>query len=190
MSLTVVSGVMFSGKSSYLLKHAAAISPDQRLLLKPAIDTRYSERQIVTHQGHVMNAHVLQSINDIDQYLKPMPYHAHSRITHIFIDEGQFLPGLKDKILELMHDYHIMVAGLDLTFDKKRFGDILDLYPYADQWIHLKARCDSALTETKCSRKAQYTHRLVQSDQTILIGGHESYLPVCAECYDQLNRHT
>lgn len=200
MSLTVITGCMFAGKTSLLMKHAESVKPECRLIIKPDLDSRYETlssrmRSIVTHEGYSMNAYAIRTIHEIDEYLRPQRYESYNRVTDIFIDEAQFFSGLLDKVRTLLRlNYRIVVAGLDLTSDKSTFGDILALYPYADTWIVLKARCDSVPViddsdpspspSYSCPNKAEYTFRLVSNPNTICIGGKESYIPVCGSCYE------
>ncbi len=66
---------------------------------------------------------------------------------------------------------------MDGTFQRKGFGDILNLFPLAEVVKKLSAVC------AYCAEDAYFTQRIVESDQIELIGGEESYKPVCRKCF-------
>jgi len=75
-------------------------------------------------------------------------------------------------------DKIVIVAGLDATFERKPFNQILELLPVAESVVKLSAVC------VKCTGNASFTRRKVSSGQLELIGGQEMYEPVCRECFN------
>ena len=69
----------------------------------------------------------------------------------------------------------IIVGGLDGDYQQKPFGELLQLIPLAEKITRLSALCQQCLDGTP----AYFTKRTVQSDDQLLIGGAESYQPVC-----------
>lgn len=71
----------------------------------------------------------------------------------------------------------VIVAALDATFQRKAFGDILNLLPIAEKIIKLSAVC------VVCASDAAFTQRMTTSNEIELIGGGEIYRPVCRKCF-------
>jgi thymidine kinase len=76
----------------------------------------------------------------------------------------------------------VIVAALDGTFQRKPFGPILDLIPYAERVSKLTSVC------AVCGRDGSYTQRIVGGDQLLVIGGEEMYRPVCRACFNQTDK--
>ena len=94
------------------------------------------------------------------------------------IDEGQFFPDIVE-FSEEMADLgiNVLVAALDGTFQRKPFGNIINLLPIAEKVTKLTAVC------VYCSKEAAFTKRVVESQEVELIGGEEEYKPVCRLCF-------
>lgn len=71
----------------------------------------------------------------------------------------------------------VIIAALDGTFQRKPFN-VIQLLPIAEKVTKLSAVC-AVCTE----RDAAFTQRLTESSEVELIGGMESYRPVCRKCY-------
>jgi thymidine kinase len=67
----------------------------------------------------------------------------------------------------------VIVAALDGTFQRKPFGNILNLIPLAETITKLSAIC------LACGKEAAFTQRTISSHEIELIGGSEMYKPVC-----------
>ena len=98
----------------------------------------------------------------------------------IMIDEAQFFPDLFDFVTNAIDvdNKEIVIAGLDGDYKRQPFGDILKLIPHSDNIIKLKARCNLCDMEN-----AIFTKRIVDSNKQFLVGGSESYIPVCRKHY-------
>ncbi len=70
-----------------------------------------------------------------------------------------------------------LVAALDGDFRRRPFGRVLELVPLAEEVTKLSAVCVS------CTRAAAFTKRTVASEALELVGGAESYVPTCRECF-------
>lgn len=64
-----------------------------------------------------------------------------------------------------------------MSFNRRRFGSILDIIPLADSVTKLTARCEL------CGQRALFTLRKTGEKQTELIGGSDIYMPVCRQHY-------
>lgn len=71
----------------------------------------------------------------------------------------------------------VVIAALDGTFERKPFGNIINLIPMAEKVSKLCAVC------VYCTKEAAFTKRIVESRQIQLIGGAEMYKPVCRQCF-------
>jgi len=112
-----------------------------------------------------------------------------SKFHVIGIDEAQFFPDL----LEVVEDWvenkgkHVRVAGLDGDAFKRKFGQTLDLIPICDEVIKLTASCKYCLDELEKAKfhgnilsiEGPFTKRLVSSLEQKIVGGADTYVPVC-----------
>ena len=96
----------------------------------------------------------------------------------VAIDEGQFFSDIVD-FCEDLADFgiNVLVAALDGTFQRKPFGNIINLLPIAEKVTKLTAVC------VYCAGEAAFTKRVVDSEEIELIGGEEEYKPVCRNCF-------
>ena len=165
---------MFAGKSSYALsqvrKHTAL---GQRVLvIKPACDTRFgATSEITTHDGdslpcfttHVLNAVTPEMFASCDV---------------IVIDEAQFFSGLYYFVRDAATAWRrsVYVIGLSGDYQRKPFGEILDVIALADKVTKLTAIC-------LCGADAHFTHRKNPNSGQVVIGGGESYESRCRACF-------
>jgi len=92
----------------------------------------------------------------------------------IGIDEGQFFDDIVEFAEKMANSGKIIViAALDGTFERKRFGRVIDLIPMAERVEKLDAVC------MDCKEAAAFTKRLTTSKETEVIGGSETYKPLC-----------
>ena len=175
MSLEIVLGPMFSGKSSYALSYIRKQKAIQRnvLAVKPKIDNRYSEDEIVTHNQEKVPCVVWDSNVDI------APNRFMLQADSIVIEEAQFFTGLPT-FCEYMLGIgkHLVLVGLDGDAHRKPFREILDCIPYANKVTKLSALCRHCRDGTE----APYTRYKENSNQTgsqVDVGGAEKYEAVC-----------
>jgi thymidine kinase len=177
MSLEVVIGPMFSGKSTYALSYVRrqrAIGK-KVLIVKPNIDKRYSKEDVlITHDQDQIPCMMW----DIEYELNPsLPLFLNS--DSIVIEEAQFLKGLQNAVMWLLKAYKkdILVVGLDGDALQKPFGEILDCIPWATHVTRLNAYCSICRDGTIGS----YTKRKNPENITeqICVGGADMYDAVC-----------
>jgi thymidine kinase len=103
----------------------------------------------------------------------------------IAIDEASFFPDLKTCVLKWVEIEKkiVIVGGLNGDYKREPFGQLLDLVPYCDTITKLSSFCIPCKRERNIIKTAQFTLRTVDSKKEILVGGKESYLPVCRDCY-------
>ena len=174
--IEVVCGSMFSGKTEELIRRLRrAKFPKQKVeIFKPAIDVRYSEEDVVSHdQNHILStpidssASILLLSSDIDV---------------VGIDEAQFMDmGLVDVCNELANrGVRVIVAGLDMDYRGVPFGPMPALCAIADDVTKVHAIC------VRCGSLAYVSHRKVQNDKRVLLGETAEYEPLCRECYKEV----
>ena len=173
--IEVVCGSMFSGKTEELIRRMrrAQFAKQRVEIFKPAIDVRYSEEDVVSHdQKHIKStpidssASILLLSGDIDV---------------VGIDEAQFFDaGLVDVCNELAYrGIRVIIAGLDMDFQGKPFGPIPALCAIADEVTKVHAIC------VRCGALAYVSHRKVDNDRQVLLGETQEYEPLCRECYQK-----
>ena len=179
--LHLIMGPMFAGKTTTLLQRVAeAERSHQRVaIITSALDTRYGERQCITHTGVARAALPAKALMPL---LRPGGWDI-GCYDVIAIDESQFFPDLKSFCLHAVEacGKTVIVAGLSGDFERKTFGDVVALVPFADRVDFLSARCSF------CERPAAFTLRLVASDAQALVGGKDAYQPVCRSHYKALS---
>ncbi|XP_075072824.1 thymidine kinase, cytosolic [Mixophyes fleayi] len=170
--IQVIFGPMFSGKSTELIRRVRRfqIAQYKCMVIKYAKDTRYSKEQLATHDRYTMSAFSACSLADVFT----------EALTHsvIGIDEGQFFPDVVEFCEDMANrGKTVIVAALDGTFQRKAFGDILNLVPLAESVVKLNAVC------MECYREASYTKRLGSEKEVEVIGGADKYHSVCRPCF-------
>ena len=171
----MVCGSMFSGKTEELIRRLkrAQFARQKVEIYKPAIDVRYSEEDVVSHdQNHILStpidssASILLLSSDIDV---------------VGIDEAQFFDmGLVEVCNELANrGVRVIVAGLDMDFKGVPFGPMPALCAIADDVTKVHAIC------VKCGNLAYVSHRKVGGEQRVLLGETAEYEPLCRECYQK-----
>ena len=173
MSLEVVIGPMFSGKSSYALSYVRRqrVIGKRVLVIKPNIDNRYSnEPIIVTHNNETIPCMMWDIQKPICQ-LSDINYDC------FVIEEAQFFKHLNHFCHDLLvfKHKHLLVVGLDGCANQNKFGEILDVIPLSTSVIKLTALC----SECKDGTPAPYTKKLEEGGSQVDVGGAEKYLAVC-----------
>ncbi|MCL6617950.1 MAG: thymidine kinase [Anoxybacillus ayderensis] len=174
--LEVICGSMFSGKSEELIRRVrrAQFAKQEVKVFKPAIDNRYSEEAVVSHNGTSVIAIPVSGASDIRKHLT-----THTDV--VAIDEVQFFDEHVVDVVQQLADegYRVIVAGLDQDFRGEPFGPVPTLMAIAESVTKLQAVC------TVCGSPASRTQRLINGrpasyhDPVILIGASESYEPRC-----------
>lgn len=171
--IEVVCGSMFSGKTEELIRRLkrAEIANLKVEIFKPAIDTRYDEVQVVSHDATAIRStpvthseNILLLANDVDV---------------VGIDEAQFLdmelPSVCEKLAK--KGIRVIIAGLDMDFQGQPFGPMPQLLSIADYITKVHAIC------MKCGDMAHFSFRKTPDKSKVLLGEKESYEPRCRKCY-------
>ncbi len=173
--IEVVCGSMFSGKTEELIRRMkrAKFAKQNVEIFKPAIDVRYSEEDVVSHEGNAISSTPIDSSASI--------LLMSAGVDVVGIDEAQFFD---EHIVEVCNQLanqgtRVIIAGLDLDFKGKPFGPMPALLAIADEVTKVHAIC------VRCGSLAYVSHRLVSNDKQVLLGETQEYEPLCRECYKQ-----
>ena len=181
MSLEIILGPMFAGKSSEILKKVKREHSIGRkvLIITSSLDVRYATNTnlIKTHDSQTMEANALSNIEDIFRLSDFESSHL------VIIEEAQFFAGLYDVVKRLVEVYkkNVIVVGLDGDSNRNPFGDILQLIPICDRVIKLNALCKRCSDGTEAIFSARIAKATADAKEssTICIGGEEMYMPLC-----------
>ena len=174
-SIEVVCGSMFSGKTEELIRRMkrAQFAKLKVEIFKPAIDVRYSEAEVVSHDRNAIQSTPVDSSQNILLMA--------SDVDVVGIDEAQFFDmGIVEVANELARrGIRVICAGLDMDFKGVPFGPMPALMAIADDVYKTHAIC------VHCGDLAYVSHRTVSSDKRVLLGETESYEPLCRTCYEK-----
>ena len=190
--LTTITGPMFSGKTTELLRlfSREEIGKRKSFLFKPSIDNRYSESKVVNHDGRAISANIVKSSEEIYQtiidYLESSE-NKEKPLINVFIDEVQFFESDILEVIKKLTDQGINVftCGLNQTYlgDPFPFKDgknhIGFLMAISDYVVHLDAVCNN------CGEAATKTYRKGEQTDTVIIGGTDLYQARCTKCFKQ-----
>jgi thymidine kinase len=171
--IEVICGSMFSGKTEELIRRLkrAQFAKQKVEIFKPAIDIRYDEEKVVSHDANEIRS-------------TPVPASSNIRILAddvdvVGIDEAQFFD---DEIVSVCNDLanrgiRVIVAGLDMDFKGNPFGPMPALMATAEYVTKVHAVC------TRTGNLAHYSHRTASSDELVLLGETQEYEPLSRAAY-------
>jgi thymidine kinase len=178
---TVFCGPMFSSKTSKLLMSLEKFKYQNKkaIAFKPKIDDRYSETDIVTHSGWKHDAVLVETGADVIKHLSDC-----AEVYEIVaVDELFMIPDIAGVLIWLFQrGITIVVSTLDLSHAGKPFEELTKIMPYA---THIE-KCSSVCTV--CGHDAFYTHRKIQNNDELFVGGAEAYEPRCFRHFVPINK--
>ncbi|MDO5443224.1 MAG: thymidine kinase [Bacteroidia bacterium] len=170
----VICGSMFSGKTEELIRRLkrAQFANQKIAIFKPAIDNRYSDVDVVSHDLHSIQATPIQSplkMLEIDDDVKV-----------VGIDEAQFFDNSIIEVVQTLANkgVRVIIAGLDMDYLGKPFGPIPSLMAIAEDVQKVHAIC------VKCGNLANHSHRLSASTKLVELGEKDIYEPLCRQCFN------
>ncbi len=179
--LEVILGPMFSGKTSRIVElyNQCIFSNIPVTVINHSMDKRYSNELLSTHDLKMIPC--IQSNDSLWEMYADSKYNEsinESRV--ILINEGQFFNDLYNWVHYMVDIHHkeIYVCGLDGDFNRKMFGQMLNLIPIADKVHKLKSLCAICKNGTH----AIFTMRCTSEKKQVVIGS-DNYKPVCRRCY-------
>lgn len=171
--IEVICGSMFSGKTEELIRRLkrARIANLHVEIFKPKIDTRYDVVNIVSHDE---NAIISTPIDNAQTILLLA-----SEVDVVGIDEAQFFDDQLPEVCEQLatRGIRVIVAGLDMDFQRRPFGQLPQLLAKADYITKLHAVC------VVCGHIANYSYRKTEGKNQVMLGEKQDYEPRCRTCY-------
>jgi len=173
--IEVICGSMFSGKTEELIRRLkrAKIAKQKVEIFKPAVDIRYDEEKVVSHdQNYIQStpvpssSNILLLANDVDV---------------VGIDEAQFFDSEIVSVCNHLASVgiRVIVAGLDMDYLGKPFGPMPALLATAEYVTKVHAVC------MNCGNLAHISHRTIVNDKLVVLGEKDSYEPLCRDCYSK-----
>ena len=163
--IEVICGSMFSGKTEELLRRIkrAKIAKQKIKIFKPKKDVRYDKKKVISHDQNSIKSKPVSNPGKIIKLSE--------KFEVIGIDEAQFFDdSLVDVCNELANlGKRVIVSGLDMDYKGKPFGPMPNLLAIAEYVTKVHAVC------SKSGKMASYTHRIVDSDDLILLGDTKKY---------------
>ena len=175
--IEVICGSMFSGKTEELIRRLkrAQYAKQKVEIFKPAIDVRYDEEKVISHDSNEVNstpvpasANILLLANDVDV---------------IGIDEAQFFDNELPTICRSLANrgIRVIVAGLDMDYLGNPFGPIPNLMATAEFVTKVHAIC------VTCGDLAIHSNRIVASKDLVHLGEQDEYEALCRACFLKKN---
>jgi thymidine kinase len=171
--IEVICGSMFSGKTEELIRRLkrAKIANLKVEIFKPAIDVRFDETAVVSHDSNFIHSTPVANSRAI------LPLAADVDI--VGIDEGQFFDDEITAVCETLalRGIRVIVAGLDMDYKGMPFGPMPQLLALADFITKLHAIC------VRCGNLASMSYRKSANMEQVLLGEQDVYEPRCRKCY-------
>jgi len=171
--IEVICGSMFSGKTEELIRRLkrAQFAKQKVEIFKPAVDTRYDDEMVVSHNKNEIRS-------------TPVPVAENIRILAqgcdvVGIDEAQFFD---EEIVAVCNDLansgiRVIVAGLDMDFKGNPFGPMPALMATAEYVTKVHAVC------TRTGNLANYSFRKSDDKRLVMLGETEEYEPLSRAAY-------
>lgn len=173
--IEVICGSMFSGKTEELIRrmNRAIIAKQHVEIFKPAIDNRYHDQNVVSHNENSIRSTPVQFANDILLLV------ANSDV--VGIDEAQFFDEeIVNVCIKLAESgKRVIVAGLDMDFSGQPFGPMPALMSVAEFITKVHAIC------AQCGNLASFSYRISSSTKKVMLGEKDLYEPRCRKCFNE-----
>ena len=172
-SIEVICGSMFSGKTEELIRRLkrAQYAKQKVEIFKPAVDTRYDETKVVSHNSNSIHS-------------TPVPSSANilllaNEVQVVGIDEAQFFDNELTNVCEQLanNGVRVIVAGLDMDYLGNPFGPMPSLLAIAEYVTKVHAIC------MRCGNLANHSHRIADESSLVLLGETNNYEPLCRDCF-------
>ena len=183
-------GPMFSGKTSKIVEiyKQCLFCSIPVAVINHSIDKRYDNTLLSTHDKVMIPCIQTNKLKDI-WYYDNVTFDA---VLHrlddsvklinadvILINEGQFFEDLLPAVEHMLqHNKKIYISGLDGDFERKKFGQILDLIPLCDTVTKMTSLCGLCKNGTRGIFSKRITS---EKEQTVV--GSDNYITVCRSCY-------
>tara|TARA_X000000368_G_C23026432_1_gene710437 strand:+ start:387 stop:968 length:582 start_codon:yes stop_codon:yes gene_type:complete len=174
-SIEVICGSMFSGKTEELLRRLkrARFAKLNVEIYKPTIDTRYDNQKVVSHDENHVQSTIVQSASEILKLINNPDV--------VAIDEAQFFTDDLTRVCNNLasQGIRVIVAGLDMDFLGKPFGEMPKLLAVAEHVTKVHAIC------LDCGSIANHSFRTSEEDRLVELGETNNYKPLCRCCFNE-----
>lgn len=173
--IEVICGSMFSGKTEELIRRLkrVKIANLKVEIFKPAIDVRYDQEKIVSHDTNAIHSTPVDNSQTILLLAQDVDV--------VGIDEAQFFDDQVSVVCEqlAMRGIRVIVAGLDMDYLGNPFGQMPFIMAKADYVTKLHAICQ------QCGSIANYSYRKIPNEDQVMLGATDVYEPRCRKCYER-----
>lgn len=177
MSLQLIVGCMFSGKSTELIRRIRRFQSIGKrvMVVNHTLDNRDGSSNVATHYGDNVDSLKYSNLMNFVNIYNLSNYDV------VCIDEGQFFDDLRLGVKTMVEGYNlqVIVAGLSSDFRREPFGDIMSLMLIADDVLFCKAYCGICKNGTL----APFTKRTSATRAQVEVGSKDKYIAVCRKCY-------
>lgn len=187
--LDIILGPMFSCKTTELLRRLSTVTEVglKVLYINNVIDDRNTQDVFSTHNkqlkqklSRTMKMTSVKRLEEADSLVDV--------VNIVGIDEAHFFDDLS-KVIEWVEvkQKRVIIVSLDGDWQRCKIGKIYDLIPLCDTVTKLSAYCISCAKSGKLVN-GLFSCRVVNDNNTILVGGNDKYQAVCRECYLKVNQ--
>lgn len=171
--IEVICGSMFSGKTEELIRrlNRALLARQEVEIFKPAIDRRYHDDDIVSHNENSIRSTPVSVASEILLHVRKGEV--------VGIDEAQFFDESLLEVVQTLANQgtRVIIAGLDMDYLGKPFGPMPALMAMAEFVTKVHAIC------MKCGGVASHSYRLQNSSDRVLLGSQDQYEARCRKCF-------
>ena len=174
-SVEVICGSMFSGKTEELIRRLgrAKIAKQSVIICKPSIEDRYERDKVVSHNMRAIDCITVGDATDIIELCQDKEV--------VGIDEAQFF---NNNLVEVCNQLanqgvRVIIAALDMDYEGNPFEPIPQLMSIAEDITKVRAIC------IQCGDLANYSYRIVDKDEQILLGEKNEYEARCRNCFSK-----
>lgn len=171
--IEVICGGMFSGKTEELIRRArrAHIAGQKVVIVKPSVDNRYSEEEIISHDESALPGLIVDTADQI------VLLTGDSEV--VCIDEAQFFDQRIIDVADTLADdgKRVIIAGLDMDYKGQPFEPMPQLLAIAEYVTKLHAVCSES------GMMAHYSQRVIANEERVLVGESEAYEPRARHCF-------
>ena len=175
--IEVICGSMFSGKTEELIRRLkrASLAKQKVEIFKPAIDQRYHDENVVSHNQNFIRSTPVSVSSEI-------LLHVHQGEV-VGIDEAQFFDHSLVEVCQTLANQgtRVIVAGLDMDYLGDPFGPMPSLMAIAEFVTKVHAIC------MKCGSVASHSYRTTASEEQVLLGASAEYEARCRKCFNESN---
>ncbi|MFN5333640.1 MAG: thymidine kinase [Bacteroidota bacterium] len=173
--IEVICGSMFSGKTEELIRRLkrAKIANLKVEIFKPAMEVRYDEQKIVSHDENTIHSTPIEHSQKMLLLAQDVDV--------VGVDEAQFFDPEITIVCEqlALRGIRVIVAGLDMDYKMQPFGQMPNLLAKADYITKLHAIC------VVCGNIANYSYRKSNEQSQVVLGEKDKYEPRCRHCYHE-----